>query len=124
MASHLQRGRLPSHLHSHLQGKLPCVTFVTVGEFYKGAYKARWGSEKMAELERWLRNVVVLPYTAEVSRTWGQITAESERQGRPLPPNDAWVAACCLSHNLPLMTLNQRHFSTVEGLVLIPRMGT
>ena len=103
---------------------MPCVTFVTVGEFYKGAYKARWGMEKMAELERWLRNVVVLPYTAEVSRRWGQITGESERQGRPLPPNDAWIAACCLSHNLPLMTLNQQHFLTVEELVLIPRMGT
>ena len=99
---------------------MPCVTFVTVGEFYKGAYKRSWGADRMTELERWLRNVVVLPYSAEVSRRWGQVSAECERQGRSLAANDAWIAACCLSHNLPLMTMNRRHFSNVDGLTLIP----
>jgi len=97
-----------------------CVTFVTVGEFYKGAYARGWGSQRVAELERWLRSIVVLPYDAEVSRHWGQLSADCQRRGRIIPANDAWIAACCLSQMVPLMTLNRRHFSDVDGLALVP----
>jgi hypothetical protein len=120
VASHLQRGSLPSHLHEHVRGKIACVTFVTVGEFFKGAFKRRWSERRIQELEAWLRNVVVLPYSAEISRVWGRICAECEAKGQPIASNDAWIAACCLSHDLPLMTLNRRHFERVEGLQLVP----
>ena len=99
---------------------MACVTFVTVGEFYKGAFKRGWGERRTQQLEAWLRNVVVLPYTADVSRVWGRLTAELEGQGQPIASNDAWIAACCLSHDLPLMTLNRRHFERIAGLRLVP----
>jgi predicted nucleic acid-binding protein len=73
VASHLQRGSLPQELQAHLQGKTPCVTFVTVGEFFKGAFRRGWGERRIEGLETWLRNVVILPYTGEVSRTWGRV---------------------------------------------------
>ena len=94
--------------------------FVTVGEFFKGAFKAGWGPRKMDRLEAWLRNVVVLPYTGDVSRTWGRVCASCETKGYPIAANDAWIAACCLSHDLPLMTLNRRHFEPVDELRLVP----
>jgi len=119
-ASHLQRGDLRQDLRVLIAGKVVCVTFVTVGEFYKGAYSRGWSSRRIAELERWLRSVVVLPYDVEVSRHWGRLSAESRRRGQTIPANDAWIAACCLSHAVPLMTLNRRHFSGVDGLALVP----
>jgi predicted nucleic acid-binding protein len=120
VASHLQRRSLQAALHEHIRGKIACVTFITVGEFFKGAFKRGWGERRMQELEGWLRTVVVLPYTAEISRVWGHISAECEAKGQPIPPNDAWIAACCMSQGLPLMTLNRRHFERVEGLQLVP----
>jgi predicted nucleic acid-binding protein len=99
---------------------VPGVTFVTVGEFFKGAFKRQWGERRVQQLEAWLRNVVVLPYTGEIGRVWGRVSAECEAKGQPIPPNDAWIAACCLSHDVPLMTLNRRHFEQVEGLRLVP----
>jgi len=110
-ASHLQRRTLPASLQEHIVGRILCVTFITVGEIFKGAFMRGWGEKRVQELETWLRNVVVLPYTGEVSRAWGRLTAECEAMGRPIPANDAWIAACCLSHDLPLMTLNRRHLN-------------
>jgi predicted nucleic acid-binding protein len=42
VASHLQRGDLVEDLRTFLLSRTLCVTFVTVGEFYKGAYKRNW----------------------------------------------------------------------------------
>jgi predicted nucleic acid-binding protein len=107
-------------MHPQVLSKTPCITFVTVGELFKGAYKANWGQRRFERLEAWLHNVLVLPYDADVARTWGRLVAERERQGRPVSANDAWIAACCLSRGLPLMTLNRAHFEGIPGLNLLP----
>ncbi|MDR7416911.1 MAG: type II toxin-antitoxin system VapC family toxin [Armatimonadota bacterium] len=119
-ASHAQRGTLPPALQSALVGRTPCITFVSVGEFYKGAYKAGWGSERLARLEEWMRNVVVLPYDAGVARTWGYVAAQLEKQGLPISENDVWIAACCIRHGLPLITLNRAHFARIPELEVLP----
>jgi predicted nucleic acid-binding protein len=67
----MQRGDLREDLRANVAGRVVCVTFMTIGELFKGAYLRGWGGRRMAELERWLRDVVVLPYDAEVSRQWG-----------------------------------------------------
>jgi hypothetical protein len=51
-----------------------------------------------------------------MARRWGEITGRALRAGRPLPANDAWVAACCLSYGVPLATLNTRDFAAIAGL--------
>jgi toxin FitB len=121
-ASHAQAGRLPEPVTARISGMRVCVTFVTVGEFYKGAEKRGWGERRRQALEAWLRRVVVLPYDAEVAKRWGQIVARGERTGRSVAANDAWIAACCMAHNLPLLTFNRRHFEGIEGLDLVPVM--
>ena len=119
-ASHVQRGSLLPEHRALLVERTLCITFVTVGEFYKGAYRRGWGERKLATLEQWLRNVVVLPYDADVARTWGRICADGEGRGRKLSVNDAWIAACCLSRDLPLLTYNRRDFERIPGLRLLP----
>lgn len=119
-ASRLQAGSLDPGLARFVAGHVPCVTFVTVAEFYYGAFKRGWGPKRIERLEAWLRCVVVLPYNFEVARGWGQLGADMERIGRRMQPNDAWIAACCLAWDLPLMTLNRKHFEHVPGLRLVP----
>lgn len=119
-ASHAQRRTLSPDLQTALVGKTPCITFVSVGEFYKGAYKAGWGPERLARLEEWMRNVVVLPYDAGVARTWGHVAAQLEKQGQPISENDVWIAACCIRHGLPLITLNRAHFERIPELQILP----
>ena len=58
----------------------------------------------------------------DVARTWGEIVAYADKRGRPRPVNDSWIAACCLTYELPLATLNRGHFDDFvefEGLRLL-----
>ena len=115
VASHLQRGSLPRELQAHLRGKTACVTFVTVGEFFKGAFRRGWGERRIEGLETWLRSVVILPYTGEVSRAWGRVCAACEANGFPIAANDAWIAALALQYRLPVLSRDE-HFDAVPGL--------
>ncbi len=116
--------RLPPPVLTRLVGRLPCVTFVTLGELTQWAELRQWGRRNRDALENWLDGVIVLPYSEDVARTWGRISATAIQRGRARPANDTWIAACTLTHGLPLATLNVKDFEDFaehEGLNLILR---
>jgi len=119
VASGLIRRTLPAAVADGLADATLAVTFVTVGELFRGAVHARWGPRRTADLTMWLARLLVLPADRTVARRWGQITGAALRAGRPLPTNDSWIAACCLTHGIPLATLNTRDFANVRGLRLV-----
>ena len=55
-----------------------------------------------------------------VSWEWGRLVADREAVGSPIASNDAWIAACCVAADVPLATLNRRHFDGISGLTLVP----
>jgi predicted nucleic acid-binding protein len=95
------------------------LTFVTVGELHRGAEHAGWGGRRRAELEQWIDRQPFIPADYAIARRWGEMTGALLRAGRPLPVNDSWIAACCLHHDVPLMTHNPADFAGIEGLRLI-----
>ena len=115
----MRGGRLAELYAHHLKGKLVAISFITVGELYYGAEKARWGRDRRLKLETALRNFLVIPYDHEVAKTYGRIVAKRERAGRPISSPDAWIAACAVRHGIPLITHNSRDFEQVEGLNVI-----
>ena len=122
VSSLILRDRLTGPLVARLTGRAWCVTFVTVGELWQWADLRAWGAGRRAALESWLTSVVVLPYGDQPCRTWGRISAAATRRRRPRPANDTWIAATCLSHNLPLATRNTKDFQDFadrDGLVLL-----
>jgi tRNA(fMet)-specific endonuclease VapC len=90
---------------------------VTVGELYRGAFRA---PERLRHLknieERVLPAVTLLPFDAEVARIYGELHASLEATGRPLADADLQIAATALHHSLSLVTGNLRHFRRVPGL--------
>ena len=52
----------------------------------------------------------MLPGDEAVAATWGRLSAAAIRRGRPRPVNDMWIAACCLTHGIPLATLNLKDY--------------
>ncbi|HEY2577278.1 MAG TPA: type II toxin-antitoxin system VapC family toxin [Streptosporangiaceae bacterium] len=116
--------RLPSSVVTRLIGAQPCITFVTLGELTQWAELRQWGRRNRDALENWLGGVIILPYSEDVARTWGRISAAAIQRGRARPANDTWIAACTLTHGLPLATLNLKDFKDFaehEGLNLIIR---
>ncbi len=94
-----------------------------VGELWQWAWARRWGTSSRAHLERWLRRVVVVDSDDDVCRMWGEIGGAAANRGRPRPASDSWIAACCLSQELPLATLNVKDYADFvehEGLLLVP----
>ena len=66
--------------------------------------------------------IPVLPGDESVAATWGVLSAAASRRGRPRPVNDMWVAACCLTYDVPLATGNLKDyqdFVTNHGLRLL-----
>jgi predicted nucleic acid-binding protein len=121
-ASHLFRGRVSEALRRHTLGSTLAVTFVTVGELTKWTLVRHWGPQRLATLQTFLSDVVVLPDSPRVALTWGDLQAQAQLRGRPRPTNDTWVAACCLVRDLPLVTFNRKDledFADHDGLRLL-----
>ncbi len=115
----MKGGSLAEAYAPHVQGRLLAISFITVGEMYFGAENRNWGKKKRNILEKTLRNFVVIPYDHEIARCYGRLVAERRRQGKPIAPNDAWIAACTVRHGVPLVTHNAKDFADISGLELV-----
>ncbi|WP_435121048.1 type II toxin-antitoxin system VapC family toxin [Micromonospora tulbaghiae] len=111
VASAILRGRVDERLRARLTGSTLAITFVTLGELTKWTVVRSWGPRKLADLARWRRNLVLLPFDEAVAVRWGRIQAAAQFRGRPRPVNDSWIAACCLVHRLPLATFNGKDYA-------------
>lgn len=109
------RGRL---YRPHVEGKLMAVSFVTVGELLFGAYKKKWGKDKIEELRERLRSVVIVPYDYLVCSTYADLKSKTTAVGISVADNDLWIAACAVRHSIPLVSNNRAHFEKIPGLVL------
>ena len=81
-----------------------------------------WGPRSLATMRTFLAGLVVLPYDQQVAVRWGELQGYAQLRGRPRPVNDTWIAACGLTRELPLATLNLKDFADFaehEGLELI-----
>jgi predicted nucleic acid-binding protein len=122
VASRILRDRLVPALATKLIGRIPVITFVTLGELTTWNTLRHWGPARLASFATWLDGVGVVHSTDVIAQTWGQITANAAQRGRSRPQNDTWIAACCRTNGLPLATLNVKdfdHFAEHEGLTLI-----
>lgn len=121
-ASLIIKKRLPVTLATKLINTQPVITFVTRAELTKWAEVRDWGPRHRDVLAHWAAEVPMLPGDEDVADTYGVLSAEAMRRGRPRPMNDMWIAACCLTHGLPLATLNVKDFgdfATYHGLELV-----
>lgn len=122
VASGLIKRTLGSAMLAKVAPHEAALSFVSVGELTRWIYARDLGSRRRQEIEAFLAARPMLPGGRDVATKWGEIIAYADRRGRPRPVNDSWIAACCLTYDLPLATLNVGHFDDFvehEGLRLI-----
>lgn len=85
---------------------------ISVGELKRGVERLAEGKRKRF-LQNWLLESVikrfgerVLPLNLEVFLRWGEMQAEVERHGKPLPAIDGLIAATALHYRLTVVTRN------------------
>jgi tRNA(fMet)-specific endonuclease VapC len=89
-----------------LQGQELALSFMTVAELFQWAILRQWGDRRLAQLEEYLSNYLVIPVDQPLCRAWAQVRANRQNAGRSLSPQDAWIAATALRHDLQLVTHN------------------
>ena len=91
----------------YLEGQHLAISFMTVAELYQWAFIRQWGKRRMAKLEKTLRvNYTVLSFDILLCQKWGEVRATCRSEGKPISPQDAWVASTALQYNLTLATHN------------------
>ncbi len=101
------------------------LSSITIGEIRKGIIKLP-NSKKKQRLETWFNTLLqeykenILPIDLSVAETWETIQGKSEIKGMPLTTADSLIAAVAITHNLVLITRNEKDFvaSGVEMLNL------
>ncbi|HEX4599630.1 MAG TPA: PIN domain-containing protein [Burkholderiaceae bacterium] len=62
-----------------------------------------------------MRHFDVLAVTGQTTTSYAALRVGLKRTGRPIPANDAWIAALALQHRLPVLS-RDTHFDLVAGV--------
>jgi tRNA(fMet)-specific endonuclease VapC len=91
------------------------IPVIVLGEFRYGIAQSRRRASYEAWLESHLIHFDILPVTDETAIAYAALRGTLKRSGRPIPANDAWIAALALQHRLPVLSRDE-HFDAVPGL--------
>jgi len=111
------RHRLTEQIRKGTTAALPAVALF---EMRYGTFKSDRRAENEQKLAKFLSlGVDILPFEAEDAAHAGEIRAELERKGTPIGHYDYLVAAQARRRGVALVTLNQREFARVPGLIVV-----
>lgn len=91
------------------------IPVIVLGEFRYGIAQSRRRSSYEAWLESHLVHFDVLFVTDATAVAYAALRVNLKRSGRPIPANDAWIAALALQHRLPVLSRDE-HFDVVPDL--------
>lgn len=99
------------------------LSVITIGEIKKGLTKLR-NSKRKLKLTGWLNTLRndyhdrILPIDLTIAENWGVLQGKAEQNGSPMASIDGLIAATAYTHNLALITRNEKDF-TPSGIHVI-----
>ncbi len=109
------RNKHNSFFSRSLLAYYPNLSVIGVYEIEFGAYRAG----RTSDIEPLQVSFNILPLTEQIARHAAALEANLVRQNLQIGIKDTFIAATRLIHNLPLLTVNMRHFDRIAGLELI-----
>ena len=91
---------------------LPCIV---LGEYWFGIRQSRHRTRYREWLRSYLPLTEIATVTSATADVYADIRLELRRVGKPIPSNDAWVAALARQHALVVLS-NDAHFDLVDGV--------
>ncbi len=91
---------------------------VVKAELLHGARRSTRVAENLETLAVFFAPYVSLPFDDTCAEHYGAIRAELEAMGRPIGPNDLFIAAIARAHGLSVVTHNTRELARVVGLAV------
>ena len=111
-------GRYPQVVRT-LDRKLPgqvALSVIALGELLAGAEKSSDPGAARQRIAALTSVATVLPLPPDAASHYAAIRTGLEGAGRPIGPNDLWIASHARAERLILVTNNQREFKRVKGL--------
>lgn len=91
------------------------IPVITLGEFAYGILRSRHRGSYRAWLAELIDVSEVIDIDRETAARYALIREQLRSSGRPIPSNDAWIAALSLQHGLPVLS-RDGHFDQVDGV--------
>ena len=90
---------------------------IVLGELFYGFQKGSRSRDNEAMLRRFVTElgVSIIDVDEEVARKYSLIYSALSAKGTPIPINDVWIAASCMSVGGTLLT-RDRHFEHIEQI--------
>lgn len=100
------------------------ISVLTIGEIQKGISKLK-NKKRKNKIQFWLDNDLrerfadrILPIDIDTALTWGIIEGESEAIGLPIPVIDGLIGATAITHNLTIITRNEKDILPTGARIL------
>jgi len=94
------------------------IPIIVLGEFRYGIA----GSRHRKIYEEWLDGNLagfdILPLSEATTLAYAGLRVALKKLGKPIPANDAWIAALSIQHRLPVLTRDE-HFDSLPDVTRI-----
>ena len=91
------------------------IPVIVLGEFRYGIAQSKHRAAYEAWLDSHLLHFDILTVTQDTALAYAALRVALRRSGRPIPANDAWIAALALQHRRSVLSRDE-HFDAVPGL--------
>ena len=95
------------------------VSIITYGELIYGANKSKNIEKNLAKIHRIAELFPIINISVAIIETFGNLKATLEKAGTTLDDMDLLIASTALTHNLVLVTNNEKHFKRIQGLKIV-----
>jgi tRNA(fMet)-specific endonuclease VapC len=93
------------------------IPAIVLGELFVGANRSKQPVAHIGRIESLLEIATILSVDRETAEFYAVITSEQLRKGRPIPQNDARIAALSLQWTVPILT-KDKHFNLLEHVAV------
>lgn len=91
------------------------ISSVTLYELYMGATNQR----KWLDVKLLTEDIPVLPFTKSIAERAALTYQELRKENKIIEFRDIFIAATAITHDMPVLTRNKKHFTRVKGLKLL-----
>ncbi|MFA5330636.1 MAG: type II toxin-antitoxin system VapC family toxin [Prolixibacteraceae bacterium] len=88
------------------------ISSVTLYELLMGAITP----DKLTDIKMLTEEIAVLPFNEDVANKAAEIYHQLRKLNKMIEFRDIFIAATCIVNNLPVKTLNTKHFDRIIGL--------
>lgn len=103
------------NLRLHLNDPIK-ISAVTLMELYYGAYKSKRVASNLAKIKTIENTLEIISISRELVEIFGILKSNLEKAGKPLDDFDLILASTAMTHNLTIVTNNEKHFRRIDGL--------